>query len=506
MNHRLRFTILIISTVALVVTMAVSTAGCRGNLDTFTRDDDFLTTGRTLSFFNAIQVDPPSEDSAGPQFVTDADLNGDGLTDLVSAWNQSQPVQIHLQRRSAAGDISFETVTLAGNIPAVSVAGIEMADFDQDGAIDIAVLIKISLLADAGCIDSELPDEGTLSGLVVLYMGPADPAQANQALAWDELILEASRLPAPDTAPAVPENEGYTDMEIGDINLDGLPDIILASNSSCGGQAADILLFTNTGPANVRDRTWQAQVLPNPFPRTTIKSIELGDVDGDGDLDIVATFPDAPSMNIRWLRNPTVDTPDDFHISDGLWQVGTVAQIATGADVIELADLDRDGLLDVIVRSTAGGLIQWLKGPTGPTTAPLRAIPWQVFTVAEFTERVPEGLAVGDLNGDGQMEIIATAQGGLIWFDSQGPPTVFDQWSEVLIIDDRSAGATDADPATTDPSVEPGAVAGDTLINSVRAVDIDGDGAMDIIATLDRSGLSGLTNDALVWFRNNGGS
>ena len=45
-------------------------------------------------------------------------------------------------------------------------------------------------------------------------------------------------------------------------------------------------------------------------------------------------------------------------------------------------------------------------------------------------------------------------------------------------------------------------IAGTTSINSLVVVDLDGDGASDVVATFDRSGLSGLTNDALVWFRN----
>jgi len=36
-------------------------------------------------------------------------------------------------------------------------------------------------------------------------------------------------------------------------------------------------------------------------------------------------------------------------------------------------------------------------------------------------------------------------------------------------------------------------------------VDVDGDGKNDIIATLDRGALSGLSNDALVLFHNVGG-
>jgi hypothetical protein len=46
------------------------------------------------------------------------------------------------------------------------------------------------------------------------------------------------------------------------------------------------------------------------------------------------------------------------------------------------------------------------------------------------------------------------------------------------------------------------AVAETTLINSILVVDLDGDSDNDLVATFDRTGLSGVTNDALVWFRN----
>jgi hypothetical protein len=285
------------------------------------------------------------------------------------------------------------------------------------------------------------------------------------------------------------------------LNLDGATDIVVASNSPCTEAQAEVLVFTNLGPGPVHDGTWFAQALPDDFPKTTIKSLALGDVDLDGDPDVVATFPDAPSMNIRWFRNPTVDAPDDYHISDGEWQVGTVGQVPTGADVITLGDIDRDGRVDVVVRSSSGGVIQWLKAPAGATTAPVRAIPWQVYTVAEFTDRVPEAIALGDIDIDGRVELIAAAEGGLAWFDAPTAEGIFDQWSEHMIIDE-GASSEGAVPPTTDPDVEPEEVADTTFINSIVIVDLDGDGVNDLVVTLDRSGLSGLTNDALVWFRN----
>ena len=39
-------------------------------------------------------------------------------------------------------------------------------------------------------------------------------------------------------------------------------------------------------------------------------------------------------------------------------------------------------------------------------------------------------------------------------------------------------------------------------MNWILPVDLNSDGAEDLVVPLDRSGLSGLTNDALVWFEN----
>ena len=91
MKVRLRTTAGVLAVVSAATLVALGTfVGCHGRYgtsDVGATSNDFLATGRTLSFFSAIQVDPRSEDSAGPQFVVAADLDSDGLLDLVSAWN-----------------------------------------------------------------------------------------------------------------------------------------------------------------------------------------------------------------------------------------------------------------------------------------------------------------------------------------------------------------------------------------------------------------------------------
>ena len=435
----------------------------------FAADQDFLESGRTLSTFTAIQVDPRSEDSAGPQFVVAADLNDDGLLDLASAWNQSQPVQIHLQQRSASGGISFETLTLAGNIPVVAVAGLASADLDGDGHLDLVVLVKQSLVSGTTCLNGNPDDTGTLSGVIIVYFGPENPAQADQALAWEEIPISVSLLAGSGALDAPPEDGGYSKLVVGDITADGQLDLLATWNSACEFDGNQVLLFTNLGSLAMRDGTWRVEPIPDAYAEGTVKDVALADLDADGDLDIIATRPGAGSMNIRWYRNPAIDVIDDYHISDGEWHTGAIGQLATTtADVIQLGDIDRDGMVDVVARSTAGGVIQWYKSPPeGGTTEPLRNIAWQVYTLAEFTMRTPEAIALGDLNFDGQLELVAGAQGGLAWFDSQQAPSIYDQWIEKLIIDDQPSTENTNVPATTDPNVEPEEIPGTTSMNCI---------------------------------------
>lgn len=492
---------------SLAVILAV-VGGCFDYSNVPSSDADFLTTGVTLSHFRAIQVDPKAEDSAGPQFVVAEDLNGDGMTDLVSAWNQSQPVQIHLQRKSTTGKISFETITLAGNMPVVKVSGLGIADFDRDGHADIAVLVQETLMEGAGCPGGVAGAEAP-AGMILTYFGPDDPALANVALAWQETDIGSSFLLGSGSAGELPEHGGYTCLTIGDCDMDNDMDIVVAWN---GCDTMGVLNFINEGSLEARDGTWSMQELPTTISSrdsaAMIKDVAMADVDRDGDLDVVLTRPalenpSSTAMNVRWLRNPVRDVPDDYHISDGQWQVGTVAQISSDADIVRIADVDADGISDVIVRSSLGNVIQWLKGPAGPTSQPLRSIPWQVYTMAEFRQRQPQAMAVGDVTLDGKPDLIASAGGGLAWFGrTTGGDGVYDQWLEHLILDDEQPEAAGA-PAVTDPNAEPpDMLAEGTNINSILIVDLDKDGRNDLVITLDRGGFSGLSNDALVWLRN----
>jgi len=507
----------------------------------------------TRSFFTAFQIDPVDEDTAGPKFVVSGDVNQDGLIDLVSGWNQSQPIQLHLQQRDANGNISFRTVTIAGTSPIAVVAGVELGQINSDGWLDIVVLVKAtgvpafcpakrcassgdcagtSVCID-GCCDSICNDTqvSRLDGDIIIYFNPGSAATVPDGDLWSQttlinpLVVDSlgnqwsNQFPGNESktleeSRVEPENGGFTSLVVADIDGQNGDDIVVAINpAECEelGQKPPVNtvdLWVNPGGAASSTATgWGA---PNTIHADLplVKDIKVMDVDSDGDLDIIATYTNSISRNIRWAKNPR-----PAGAVTGVWEERPIGQIDTDADVMAIGDVDNDGFDDVLVRSTRGSVVQWFRRPNAqviePEFPPSDTIPnrfnfpWPVFTLTEFGGQAPGAIALGDVTGDGQVEAFVAVDGGVLWYDSTVADTVFEPWTGNTVIQDvPDDGGGTANPAPSGSGVGITGTDTTTVINDLLIIDLDGDGRNDIVATLDRRAGSGLSDDRLVWYRN----
>lgn len=219
----------------------------------------------TFSHFRAIQIDPQYETSAGPKFVMPFDIDNDGLVDLLTGWNESQPVQIHLQRRDDDGNVYFVSATLGGTGPIAVIGDLDMTDFNGDGWLDVAVLVKetgtVGLCPTADEELFEVLESGM--GEVQILFSPGNADEITDGDAWQEVRLERSQLPVRrdinlDQARTYPDRNGYTGLAVGEIDGINGPDIVVAFNPSVCDYYGDdpdpinrIVLYANPGAGNM---------------------------------------------------------------------------------------------------------------------------------------------------------------------------------------------------------------------------------------------------------------
>jgi len=407
------------------------------------------------------QIDPVIEATAGATAVALGDIDNDGRMDFASISSENQPVQLHLLN----GQGAFDLLSIAGGGPLAIMNDVETADFNLDGRLDIAVLVK-----DTGFVP---PEDTDMPSAIILLIQGADALDPN-----DWIWVEPPPNPCYDACGLAgcdlflcSNATGPTDLEVDDFNGDGLPDLAVTSNEpDPGGEEAlphtFVYVYPNPGIANVTNpAAWQRSIAD--YDVLDYSDLAVADIDSDGDPDIVAGVPEAKTWNLRWLRNAG---------NGADWDTVFLGQQMGGADHLEAGDINDDGSPDVAVASTTYSLIQWFRNPGPNARAPSAAqVPWYVYNIGLISDVTVDGqsqsiefnqLQLLDTDGDAELEVFATGSGYA--YEFQRTSNVFNPWTGEALF-------------KADPTGELGWCA---------FYDYTGNGVRDIIVPVNRDGLT----------------
>lgn len=352
----------------------------------------------------------PSTDAVGANNW--GDLNGDPAPDLVYSWTsntgQSNAAQ-HIGVLLGTGGGGFQApVTYPSADSLEAVSQVQLGDIDGDGKTDVVTAHLPANLPSSGYSSTVEVDRGSGTGTLgagLLYREPSVILGGRGALAD---LDEDGKLDLPvvlkddwvtgtnEHCIAVIRNDGSggfvqpalsaiglqpTLPVIADFNHDGKPDLAVADLVSP---------IVKVAPGDGSGTFVSGSLASVPYP---VASMTAGDFDRNGTMDLVTSDIYHPLQFVSdsptgVLASPIAASPSNGYITHPR----------------SMADMDRDGIPDLVVDAGAGQ-VAVLRGLGNGTFFPLTP---QFLSVGSLND-----LVLGDWNRDGYVDVAGATSAGL---------------------------------------------------------------------------------------------
>jgi hypothetical protein len=264
-----------------------------------------------------------------------ADLDGDGRDDVVTVGNLNG-LQVWLA--VGGGDYVGPTDVPVSGVP----HSVEAADLDADGDLDLVVGLANGQIASIALGDGDggftaAPDVLVPDGHDRIRTGDVNGDGLVDLVSWKltqaavELGLDSARVAAPIVVYTPPLGHGVDDLDVGDINRDGADDLAILESGAdlVYGQVGGLPL------PPVHQNLW-----PGAGP------IRIVDADGDAHPDLAIGADRFVSVNLQ-------SAGGSFGPSSAAALAGTDTNLAG----FDFGDIDHDGTLDMASASLSADLL-----------------------------------------------------------------------------------------------------------------------------------------------------
>ncbi len=343
-----------------------------------------------------------------------------------------------------------------------NVHDVAVGDFNKDGKLDVLVRVSVTTVLfvqnnSGGWIKSTIssrPYEGTSVGdidsdgdLDVVINGywlenPLPSGNPSSGL-WTERLVVS----------------GWTEkaeVNIGDINGDDKPDILLAPSESADNRLSWF------EAANPKTGPWTEHIIDNTV--SYFHTLISADMNGDGQMDVVTA------------EMHQSNDPDEVSVylngGNGMsWSQHILS--TTGSHNGQVGDIDRDGDLDIAGANWSdaapnSAIVEMWENLTG---SPVQSLDlWQRHVIDQSRPWRSLFIASDDVDGDARKDIVT----GGWWYKNPGVPSGV--WQRNTI--------------------------GSPLNNMAAIHDFDGNGLPDILGT---KGMDANANAEFAWAKNSGG-